>query len=210
MREHMSNERIEHISGRLEASDVAGLAEGFACELLAEVKRLRGLLAEMTRCRNNAMAYAERQYVPIELDDEIDTDGEELAGRIEGGLLGPGWDWEDDRTPGQLARTAVAVIRPHLARLTDQAQQARARLAEIGETEVEWGQKYSGGGYLTRVDSDWMRERWPIEQWAWDNTRNGGVVGKRTVIVVEDWQDIRSDDLPKDRPADTEREVPHA
>lgn len=85
-----------------------------------------------------------------------------------------------------------------------------ARLAVLGEPQEEWGQKYAGGGYLTRVDSDWMRERWPIEQWAWDNTRNGGVVGKRTIIVIEDWQDIRSDDLPKDRPADTEREVPHA
>lgn len=176
--------------------------------LLAEIDRLRAQLAEMTRCRDNAMAYANREHVPIDLDDEIDTDGEELANRIEGELLGPGWDWEDDRTPGQLARTAVAVIRPHLARLTDQAQKARAQLAEIGETREEWGQKYSGGGYLTRANSDWMRERWPIEQWAWDNTRHGGVVGKRTIIVIEDWQEIRSGDLPKDRPADKAHEVP--
>jgi hypothetical protein len=62
-----------------------------------------------------------------------------LADRIEGELLGPGWDWDDDRTPGLLARTAVAVVRPHLARLTDQAQKARARLAEIGETREEFG-----------------------------------------------------------------------
>ena len=83
-------------------------------------------------------------------------------------------------------------------------------MVDLGEPQEEWGQRYGGGGYLTRVESDWMRERWPIEQWAWDNTRNGGVVGKRTIIVVEDWQDIRSDDLPKGRPADTEREVPYA
>lgn len=92
----------------------------------AEILRLRANLDEMTRCRDNALAYAERQHVPIQLDDEIDIDGEELASRIEGDLLGPGWDWDDDRTPGLLARQMVAVVRLHLARLTDQAQKARA------------------------------------------------------------------------------------
>jgi hypothetical protein len=96
------------------------------------------------------------------------------------------------------------------AEIERERDQLRARLDEIGETREEWGQKYSGGGYLTRVDSDWMHERWPIEQWAWDNTRHGAVVGKRTIIIVEDWQDIRSENLPKDRPADKEREVPDA
>lgn len=96
----------------------------------AEISRLKADLDEMTRCRDNALAYAERQHVPIQLDDEIDIDGEELASRIEGELLGPGWDWDDDRTPGLLARQMVAVVRPHLARLTDQAQKARAALVD--------------------------------------------------------------------------------
>lgn len=95
----------------------------------AEIARPKADLDEMTRCRDNALAYAERQHVPIELDDEIDIDGEELVSRIEGELLGSGWDWDDDRTPGLLAKQMVAVVRPHLARLTDQAQKARAALA---------------------------------------------------------------------------------
>lgn len=144
----MSEERLAHISGCLDAPNVvtSGLAEAFANELLAEVKTSRALLAEMARCRNNAMAYAERGHVPIELDNEIDIDGEVLAGRIEGELLGPGWDWEDDRTPGLLARTAVAVIRPHLARLTDQTQKARAQLAEHPD---EWGVALTEGNTST-------------------------------------------------------------
>lgn len=92
--------------------------------------------------------------------------------------------------------------RAALAAATARAEQAEARLAELGEPATEYGQKYRGGGYLTRVDSDWMRERWPVEQWTWDNTRHGSVVGKRTIIVVEDWQDIRAADLPEQRPAD--------
>lgn len=111
-------------------SDENLYAHRISASIQAAIRQVRADLAEMTGCRNAAMAYAERQHVPIELDDEIDIDGEELASRIEGELLGPGWDWEDDRTPGLLAKQAVAVIRPHLARLTDQSQKARAALAE--------------------------------------------------------------------------------
>lgn len=102
-----------------------------------------------------------------------------------------GWQYE--------ARNAGERVHSELRAENDRL---RAQLAEIGETRQEWGQKYNGGGYLTRVDSDWMRERWPVEQWAWDNTRHGGVVGKRTIIVVEDWQEIRAEDLPGERPGD--------
>ncbi|HEY0936968.1 MAG TPA: hypothetical protein VGD91_24940 [Trebonia sp.] len=150
-REAMSEERLRDIRSRAKMLCVCANPKCHRVhdnaldipELLAEVDRLRAQLAEMIRCRDNAMSYAERQHVPIQLDDEIDINGEVLADRIEGELLGPGWDWDDDRTPGLLARTAVAMIRPHLARLTDQAQKARAQLAEIGETTVEWGLRLS-------------------------------------------------------------------
>lgn len=81
------------------------------------------------------------------------------------------------------------------------AEEAERELAELrAQAREEWGEKYSGGGYLTRPDFAWMDERWPVEQWAWDHTRHGGVVGKRTIIVVEDWQKIRAKDLPEERP----------
>lgn len=136
MFEGLSEDEFDEVQGvvydqaRAYAKALMRPAEQSQDERDAEITKLRADLAEMTGCRNAAMAYAERQHVPIELDDEIDIDGEELASRIEGELLGPGWDWEDDRTPGLLAKQAVAVIRPHLARLTDQAQKARAAMAE--------------------------------------------------------------------------------
>ena len=128
---------------------------------------------------------------------------EEVTGMLRHGMTAATYD-EHHQVGRDLRRLAHA-WRAERAKV----ERLRARLAEIGETREEWGQRYSGGGYLTRVESDWMRERWPVEQWAWDNTRHGAVVGKRTIIVVEDWQDIRSDDLPQDRPADTAREVPN-
>lgn len=81
------------------------------------------------------------------------------------------------------------------------AEEAERELAELrAQAREEWGEKYSGGGYLTRPDSAWMDERWPVEQWAWDHTRHGGVVGRRRIIVFEDWQEIRAKDLPEERP----------
>lgn len=54
----------------------------------------------------------------------------------------------------------------------------------------EYGQKYSGGDYLVRVPSEWRDRLEPIPAYIKNHSMHGGHVGKRTIIVISDWEDI--------------------
>lgn len=91
-------------------------------QLVARVRRLEGQLAEMTHCRDNAIRALHR--------DDIDTDID-VEEAITEALHGPGWDWEDERTPSLIARDVAPEIRPALAKATQQRDEARARVREL-------------------------------------------------------------------------------
>src|SRR5690348_9437141 len=80
-------------------------------ELEAELATAEQQTVEMTRCRDAALRALHRD------DIETDIDVEEA---ITNALHGPGWDWEDPRTPGQIAREVAPAIRPALAKATQQ------------------------------------------------------------------------------------------
>jgi hypothetical protein len=88
-----------------------------------ELDQLRASLAEMTRCRDAAIRQARRDDIDVEPHlDDLFADG--LHGLYE---------WTDqpqpDAAPDLLVNTCVALIRPVLAKLTEQRDQARAELA---------------------------------------------------------------------------------
>jgi hypothetical protein len=95
-------------------------------QLLARVARLAAGLDEMTHCRDAALRALHRDDIPTDIDVE-DT--------IANSLWGPGWDWEDERTPRLIAREVAPAIRPALAKACEQRDQALARVAEL-ETEL--------------------------------------------------------------------------
>jgi len=78
------------------------------------VASLVAALDEMTRCRDNAVRAAEREDVPIEFD---------LEGNLRDGLAGIA-EWresaEPDQAPDWLIDAVVRVVRPELARLTQE------------------------------------------------------------------------------------------
>ncbi len=114
---------------------------------------------------------------------------------------------ESDRLARKFADGLIAEncdLRTRAVEAEAQRDEALARLAEIGKTREEWGQKYRGGGYLTKPNNDWFTERWPIDDWVRDNTRGGAVVGRRRIIVIEDWQDFREGEWRKAETADTD------
>ncbi|RPE34959.1 hypothetical protein [Kitasatospora cineracea] len=90
--------------------------------LLARVAELTADLDEMTRCRAAALRALHRDDIPTDIDVE-DT--------IANSLWGPGWDWEDERTPRLIARDVAPAIRPALAKTAEQRDQALARVAEL-------------------------------------------------------------------------------
>lgn len=90
--------------------------------LLARVAKLTADLDEMTHCRDNAIRALHRD------DIETDIDVEQT---ITDALCGPGWDWEDDRTPSMIACDVAPAIRPALAKACEQRNQALARVAEL-------------------------------------------------------------------------------
>lgn len=81
---------IEHLNHQLDAQRTLrngaeamyGVTKRLSERRRTERDGLRADLAEMTRCRDAALRYADRQHVPIELDEEIDVDGEVLSDRI--------------------------------------------------------------------------------------------------------------------------------
>lgn len=90
-------------------------------DLVAEAKQLHADLAEMTRCRDNAVRAIDRMDVAIEFHlDEALADG--LVGIAE-------WNEpEPDHAPKWLIDAVVRVVRPELARLTEQRDQLSAEV----------------------------------------------------------------------------------
>lgn len=70
--------------------------------------------------------------------------------------------------------------------------QADAVLAAIKQAGAvtEYGQQMSGGGWHLRWDDPVVEEEWPTKDWIEAKQRHGGVVGRRTVIVVKDWKRV--------------------
>lgn len=75
------------------------------------------------------------------------------------------------------------------------AEKAEAKLAALGAPVVEHARLMSGGGWHLRYENDWVRKNCPLAGWIRNGQRFGGTVGKRTVIVVEDWAEIRDPGL---------------
>lgn len=123
----------------LDAHRVSASIQAAIRLLLAGRDKARADLKEMTGCRDAAMRYADRQHVPVELDDEIDIDGEFLSERIADRLSCVGWEWESDRDLERAVADVMSVVRPHLARLADRAQAARALRADLGRPWQQWG-----------------------------------------------------------------------
>ena len=109
-RDVISSQKSGEDGRKLRASALRGL--------LAEVERLSRDLAEMTGCRDAAIRYAEREHVEIEFD---------LDGNLRDGLVGIA-EWEHagepDHSPDWLIDAVVRVVRPELARLTEQRDAA--------------------------------------------------------------------------------------
>lgn len=102
-------------------------------ELHLEVRRLNAELAEMTRCRDAAIRALHRD------DIETDIDIEET---ITNALHGPGWDWEDERTPDRIARDVAPAVRPALAKATQQLA-AIAALADRWDNALAVDKPYA-------------------------------------------------------------------
>lgn len=141
-----TDERLDWLEDRARFCRSGCDASGATGELAAEIRRLRyahaslaaafdGVcgerdqraretegaaekLAEMTRCRDAAIRYAEREHVEIEFD---------LDGNLRDGLAGiTEWEHagEPDHSPDWLIDAVVRVVRPELARLTEQRDAA--------------------------------------------------------------------------------------
>lgn len=63
-------------------------------------------------------------------------------------------------------------------------------ILEALEPVTEYGQQYSSGGYLTMVDSPEIERIYPLADRVRDGQRNGGHVGRRRIVVVEDWEQV--------------------
>lgn len=59
-----------------------------------------------------------------------------------------------------------------------------------GEEKVEYGQLYSGGGYLTFNDSPVIEKIWPLADRIKAGQRSGGRVYRRRIVVIEDWEEV--------------------
>lgn len=156
----LSDERLAEIEARARlvydaAEDPIQLAGYDVPDLVAEICRLRyahaslaasfdGVcgerdqahrdLAEMTGCRDAAVRLAEREHVEIEFD---------LDGNLRDGLAGIA-EWEHEGEPDQAPDwlidavvRVVRVVRPELARLTEQRDQANEKLAAATRTVAE-------------------------------------------------------------------------
>jgi hypothetical protein len=97
---------------------------------LTPVVELEQQLAEMTRLRDNAVRALYR--------DDVDTDID-LEETIAAPFYGPGWCWEEHEIQ-PVVREAASAVRPAFGKLTQQRDEARARVAEL-ETELK---KYVG------------------------------------------------------------------
>lgn len=111
--------------------------------LIARVRELEADLTEMIHCRDNAIRALHR--------DDIDTDID-VEDTVANALWGPGWDWEDERTPRRIARDVAPEIRPALAKATQQRDAALVRVRELEQqlatTRAELERERAGKGHI--------------------------------------------------------------
>lgn len=62
-----------------------------------------------------------------------------------------------------------------------------------GTLAVEHAQLYTDGSMLVRSDDPTIERIYPLPKWIKQHTRNGGRVFRRTVIVVEDWDEVKQE-----------------
>ena len=142
-----------------------------ACEtfpaLVDEIRRLRGELAEMTHCRDNAIRAAERADQPIEFDLD-----QELRDGLEGIA-----EWPDgtDLAPDWLINAVARIVRPELARLTEQRDHLVSAFDKLSDQMGELVQAAQGerGRYVAenqrlREEADRLRAAWE-SAWAQRN-----------------------------------------
>lgn len=60
----------------------------------------------------------------------------------------------------------------------------------MNEQVVEHATLYSGGSMLVRPGDPEVERIFPLADWIRSERRFGGKVYRRTVIVVEDWQEV--------------------
>jgi hypothetical protein len=58
---------------------------------------------------------------------------------------------------------------------------------QLGTTVVEHAVRFKSGDWKIRYDDPEIERIYPLEEWIEHNTRDGGIVGRRTVIVLQDW-----------------------
>lgn len=61
---------------------------------------------------------------------------------------------------------------------------------EAPEAVTEYGELYSGGGYLLRNPAPEIERIYPVAEWIKHGRQDGGRVFRRRVIVVEDWTEV--------------------
>ncbi len=184
--------RLAEIRSR-DALKGGGAAGATMTQADADRRTLLRLLAEMTLCRDNAVRHAEREDVEIEfhLDEQL-RDG--LAGVAEW-LDSP----EPDHAPDWLIDAVVRVVRPELARLTEQrdafAGALNAATSQFGLTFqqladadedkptpelIEAGRKVRGqicdwlAEYDTEPPPDWHHCAMCGERCYWQESPHGG------------------------------------
>jgi len=59
-----------------------------------------------------------------------------------------------------------------------------------GEPVVEYAILMSGGGMHVRPEDPEIEAVYPLEKWIPNQQRFGGRVYRRTVVVVEDWEEV--------------------
>lgn len=63
--------------------------------------------------------------------------------------------------------------------------------AELAQPVTEYAVRYKSGDWKIRYTDDEVDRIYPLAQWISHGQRFAGFVGKRTVIVVEDWKRVR-------------------
>lgn len=105
------------------------------------------------------------------------------------------------RTPDPVSRAFELIARYHAGEVSDEAEEAA--LLEIWNSgqitpTVEHAQRYTDGGWKIRYEDEWVAQHYPLPLWIEHGQRHGGIVGRRRVIVLEDWRKI-----PKQRTKET-------
>ena len=61
----------------------------------------------------------------------------------------------------------------------------------MNEPVVEHAQLMSGGGMCVRNPHPDIDRIFPLAEWIDHHTRHGGKVYRRTVVVIEDWTEVK-------------------